>query len=163
MAEQNQQAQEAPVFQIQRVYLKDASLEQPNSPEIFLENAQPTIDVAVKVAVDVLSDGVYEVGVTATATAKIGEKTLYLVEAKQAGIMEVRNIPAEQLDPILGIAGPNIVYPYLRANVADLITRAGFPALHLSELNFEELYVRRQQEMEQMRQQQEQGVQQIKQ
>ncbi|MDB5798674.1 MAG: secB [Paucimonas sp.] len=139
MAEQNQ-----PVFQIQRVYLKDMSLEQPNSPAIFLEQEPPAMEVAVDVGAEMLADGVYESTVTITVTAKVGEKIAFLVEGKQAGIFEVRNIPEDQLDPLLGIGCPNIIYPYLRANIADMVTRAGFPPVHLSEINFEIFYQQRQ-------------------
>jgi preprotein translocase subunit SecB len=139
MAEQNQQ----PVFQIQRVYLKDVSLEQPNSPAIFLEQEPPAMEVAVDVGAEVLAEGIYESTVTITVTAKVGDKVAFLVEGKQAGIFEVRNIPEDQLDPLLGIGCPNIIYPYLRANIADMVTRAGFPPVHLSEINFEVFYEQR--------------------
>lgn len=139
MAEQNEQ----PVFQIQRVYLKDVSLEQPNSPAIFLEQEPPAMEVAVDVGAEVLAEGIYESTVTITVTAKVGDKVAFLVEGKQAGIFEVRNIPADQLDPLLGIGCPNIIYPYLRANIADMVTRAGFPPVHLSEINFEMFYEQR--------------------
>lgn len=139
MSEENQQ----PIFQIQRVYLKDLSLEQPNSPAIFLEQEAPAMEVSVDVGAEPLADGIFESTVTITVTAKIGDKVAFLVEGKQAGIFEVRNIPAEQLDPLLGIGCPNIVYPYLRANIADAITRAGFPPVHLAEINFEVFYQQR--------------------
>lgn len=139
MADENLQ----PVFQIQRVYLKDLSLEQPNSPEIFLEQDAPAIEVAVDVGAQPLAEGIFESTVTITVTAKIKDKIAFLVEGKQAGIFEVRNIPDEQLDPILGIGCPNVIYPYLRANIADVITRAGFPPVHLSEINFEVVYQQR--------------------
>lgn len=129
-----------PTFQIQRVYLKGLSLEQPNSPGIFLEPASPTIEVAVSTVAEKQDDSIFESTVTITVTAKINDKVAFLVEAKQAGIFEVRNIPSEQLDALLGIGCPNIVYPYLRANMADIITRAGFPPVHLSEINFEVFY-----------------------
>ena len=132
-----------PVFQIQRVYLKDMSLEQPNSPAIFLEQESPNIEVAVDVGSEALAEGIFESTVTITVTAKINDKVAFLVEGKQAGIFEARNIPTEQLDPLLGIGCPNIVYPYLRANIADAITRAGFPPIHLSEINFEVFYQQR--------------------
>ncbi|MBC7575432.1 MAG: protein-export chaperone SecB [Herminiimonas sp.] len=139
MADENLQ----PVFQIQRIYLKDLSLEQPNSPGIFLEQDSPTIEVAVDVGAESLTEGIFESTVTVTITAKIKDKVAFLVEGKQAGIFEARNIPAEQLDPLLGIGCPNIVYPYLRANLADAITRAGFPPVHLAEINFEVFYQQR--------------------
>jgi preprotein translocase subunit SecB len=135
-----------PVFQIQRVYLKEASLEQPNSPAILLEQEQPNVDIQLGVAAEPVADGVYEVAVTATVQTKIGDKTVFLVEVKQAGIFEARNIPEDQMGGILGIACPQIVYPYLRANVADLINRAGFPPVHLAEINFQAMYEQQQQQ-----------------
>ncbi|MBS0317473.1 MAG: protein-export chaperone SecB [Proteobacteria bacterium] len=139
-------ADEAPVFQIQRVYLKEASLEQPNSPAILLEQQQPTVDIQLGVNAGQVADGLFEVTVTATVQTKIGERTVFLVEAKQGGIFELRNLAAEQAGPILGIACPQIVYPYLRGNVADLIQRAGFPPVHLAEINFQAMYEQQQQQ-----------------
>ncbi|RQP21567.1 protein-export chaperone SecB [Piscinibacter terrae] len=136
MADENQQ----PVFNIQRIYLKDLSLEQPNSPQILLEQAQPQVDINLALAAEPVADGVYEVAVTATVTTKVNDKTLFLVEAKQAGIFEIRNIPEDQLQPIIGIACPGIVYPYLRAIVSDVCTRAGFPPVVLSEVNFQAMF-----------------------
>ena len=129
-----------PVFQIQRVYLKDMSLEQPNSPGILLEQEQPSVDIQLSVEATPVADGIFEVCVTATVHTKIQEKTVFLVEAKQAGIFEIRNIPEDQMGPVMGIACPQIVYPYLRSNVADIVNRAGFPPVHLAELNFQAMY-----------------------
>ena len=129
-----------PVFQIQRVYLKDMSLEQPNSPEILMQQEQPSVDIQLGVETKPVVDGVFEVTVTATVHTKIEDKTVFMVEAKQAGIFEVRNIDPEQIGSILGIACPQIVYPYLRGNVADVIQRAGFPPVHLAEINFQAMY-----------------------
>jgi preprotein translocase subunit SecB len=133
-----------PVFQIQRVYLKEASLEQPNSPAILLEQEQPTVDIQLGVNASPVGDGVFEVMVTATVQTKIKDKTVFLVEATQAGIFEIRNLPPEQMGPIMGIACPQIVYPYLRGNVADLVQRGGFPPVHLSEINFQAMYEQQQ-------------------
>jgi preprotein translocase subunit SecB len=129
-----------PVFQIQRIYLKDMSLEQPHAPQIRLEQVQPQVDINLGVGAENLADGVYEVTVTATVTTTVGEKTLFLVEAKQAGIFEIRHVPADQVPPILGIACPGIVYPYLRAVVSDICSRAGFPPVILTEVNFQAMY-----------------------
>ncbi|OYQ39399.1 protein-export chaperone SecB [Rhodoferax sp. TH121] len=137
-------ADQDPVFQIQRVYLKEASLEQPNSPAILLQQEQPSVDIQLGVEAAPVADGVFEVCVTATVTTKIEDKTVFLVEAKQAGIFEIRNLPQEQLGQIMGIACPQIVYPYLRGNVADLIQRGGFPPVHLSEINFQAMYEQQQ-------------------
>lgn len=129
-----------PVFQIQRLYLKDLSLEQPNSPQILLEQAQPQVEINLGLGADTVGEGMYEVTVTATVTTKVNDKVLFLVEAKQAGIFEIRNIPDDQLQPIIGIACPNIIYPYLRAIVSDICTRAGFPPVVLTEMNFQAMY-----------------------
>jgi preprotein translocase subunit SecB len=133
-----------PVFQIQRVYLKEASLEQPNSPAIFLEQQQPSLDVQLGVEAQVLADGIYEVAVSATVHTKIGERTVFLVEGKQAGIFEIRHVPQEQMGPIMGVVCPQIIYPYLRGNIADIINRAGFPPVHLAEINFQAMYEQQQ-------------------
>jgi preprotein translocase subunit SecB len=129
-----------PVFQIQRVYLKEASLEQPNSPGILTRQDQPGVDIQLGVEATPLAEGVFEVSVTATVHATLEDKTVFLVEAKQAGIFEIRNIPEEQMNPVLSVACPQIIYPYLRGNVADLVQRAGFPPVHLNEINFESMY-----------------------
>ena len=134
----------SPVFQIQRVYLKEVSLEQPNSPAILLEPEQPTVDIQLGVNASPVADGMFEVVVTATVHTKIKDKTVFLVEASQAGIFEIRNLPQEQMGPIMGIACPQIVYPYLRGNVADMIQRGGFPPVHLSEINFQAMYEQQQ-------------------
>ena len=132
--------QQDPVFQIQRVYLKEASLEQPNSPQILLEQEQPAVDIQLGVDATPVVDGIFEVCVTATITTKIGDRTVFLVEAKQAGIFEIRNVPQDQMGVIMGVACPQIVYPYLRGNVADIVTRAGFPPVHLAEINFQAMF-----------------------
>jgi preprotein translocase subunit SecB len=132
-----------PGFRIQRIYLKDLSLEQPNAPQILLVAAEPQLEVEVDVAVTRLGDEVFEVALIATVTAKVDSKALFLVEAKQAGIFEFSHIPPEQIDPMLGIACPTILYPYLRSNVADTISRAGFQPVHLNEINFHGMYEHR--------------------
>ena len=133
-----------PVFQIQRVYLKDLSLEQPNSPAILLEQTQPTVDIQLGVEAQNVAEGIFEVCVSATVQTKIDDRTVFLVEAKQAGIFEIRNLPEDQMGPILGIACPQIVYPYLRGNVADVIQRGGFPPVHLAEINLQAMYEQQQ-------------------
>ena len=134
----------SPVFQIQRVYMKEASLEQPNSPAILLEQEQPSVDIQLGVEAQQATEGMYEVAVSATVTTKIKDRTVFLAEVKQAGIFEIRNVPAEQMQAIMGSACPQIVYPYLRANVADMITRGGFPPVHLAEINFQAMYEQQQ-------------------
>ena len=129
-----------PIFQLQTIYLKDLSLEQPNSPAIFLEQKMPDLQITVNVGVEALAETTYETSVTVTLTAKVGDRTAYLIEGKQAGIFEVRNLPKETLDQVLYITCASIVYPYLRANVADVVLRSGFPPVHLVEINFEAYY-----------------------
>ena len=135
---------DSPIFQIQRVYLKELSLEQPNSPDILLNQAQPGVEIQLGVDAKPVADGLFEITVTATVHTKIEEKTVFLVEAKQAGIFEIRNVESDQLGAILGIACPQIVYPYLRSNVADIIQRAGFPPVHMAEINFQAMYEQQQ-------------------
>jgi len=135
----------APTFQIQRLYLKDLSLEQPNSPQILLEQGQPQVEISLGLGAEPIADGMFEVSVTATVTTKVNDKVLFLVEAKQGGIFEIRNIPPEQMQPILAIACPGIVYPYLRAIVSDVCTRAGFPPILLTEVNFQAMFEAQQQ------------------
>ena len=113
-----------PVFNIQRMYLKDLSLEQPHSPAILLEQQAPQVDINLGVSAETVADGIFEVCVTATVTTKVQERTLFLIEAKQAGIFEIRNLPTDQMQPILGIACPGMVYPYLRAISSGRSARA---------------------------------------
>ena len=133
-------ADETPVFQIQRMYLKDLSLEQPNSPGILLEQEQPQVDINLSMAAGKVSEGIYEVTITATVTTKVKERTLFLVEAKQAGIFEIRHMLEERLQAILSIACPQMIYPYLRAIISDICTRAGFPPIMLTEVNFQAMF-----------------------
>ena len=141
MADEIQAAPEGtPVFQIQRMYLKDLSLEQPNAPHILLEQQQPQVDINLTLSAESVTDGIFEVCVTATVNTKVGDKTLFLVEAKQAGIFEIRNVPQDQVEGILGIVCPQMVYPYLRAIVSDVCTRAGFPPVLLTEVNFQAMF-----------------------
>ncbi|MEI6733657.1 MAG: protein-export chaperone SecB [Comamonadaceae bacterium] len=140
--------QQGPIFQIQRVYLKGASLEQPNSPAILLEQEAPTVDIQLGVNAGPVAEGIFEVTITATVQTKIKDKTVFLAELTQAGIFEIRNLPQEQMGQVMGIACPQIVYPYLRGNVADLIQRGGFPPVHLAEINFQAMYEQQQQQQQ---------------
>jgi preprotein translocase subunit SecB len=132
-----------PGFRIQRIYLKDLSLEQPNAPQILMIASEPQIQVEIDIAVTPLTEGIFEVTLSSTITATVETKVLFLVEAKQAGIFEFSHIPVEQIDPMLGIACPTILYPYLRSNIADIISRAGFQPIHLNEINFHGMYEHR--------------------
>ncbi len=143
MTDEQQQAQ--PAFSIEKIYVKDLSLEVPNAPAIFLEREAPTIDVNIHNEAAQVENGIIDTVITVTVTAKVGEKTLFLVEAAQAGIFQIQGVPTEHLGPVLGITCPNIVFPYLRETVSDMVTRAGFPPVMLNPVNFEAIY---QQQME---------------
>src|SRR5690554_6969634 len=153
MAEQPNSQEIAPSFSMQLTYLKYLSLYMPNAPAILLKQEGPTVEVQLNVGGQRLAETIFETSVTATVTTRINDKVLYLVEATQAGIFEAANIPAEQLDPLLGIVCPTMLYPYLRANVADAITRTSLPALHLAEVNFQALYEQRVAELAQQQEQ----------
>ena len=129
-----------PVFSIEKVYVKDLSLEIPNAPQAFLEREAPTVDIQLHHNSTGVEEGVYQTLLTVTVTAKVGEKTLFLVEAGQAGIFVIRNVPATELEAVLAIACPNILFPYVREVVSDTVTREGFPPVVLSPVNFEAIY-----------------------
>ena len=149
--EQNQQ----PVFTIEKIYIKDASLEVPNAPHVFLQQEAPQVGIELSNAGRAIGDGVFEVEITVTVTSKAEENVVFLVEAAQAGIFQIRNVPNENIEAILGITCPNILFPYAREAVSDLVTRAGFPAVLLNPINFEALFA--QQKQQQMQQQAEQA------
>src|SRR5688572_520057 len=130
-------------FQIEKIYVKDVSLEIPNAPQIFTQQAQPQVEVRLDTAATPFSEGYYEASVSATVTAKVGDKTLFLAEAVQAGIFQMRNVPPDDLRPLLGIACPTILFPYLRETISDLVVRGGFPPVLLAPVSFEALYVQR--------------------
>ncbi len=134
---------EQPVFTIEKIYVKDLSLEVPNAPQVFLEREQPSIEVGLQSAANGLGDGIFEVVLTVTVTARQGEKTHFLVEAAQSGIFQIRNVPDEEIEPVLAIACPNILFPYARESVSDTISRAGFQPVLLAPVNFEALYRQR--------------------
>lgn len=134
-----------PSFQIEKIYVKDLSLELPNAPQIFLQSENPQLEIQVRNEGQKFSDPLYEVVVTVTVTARVGEKTLFLAEAAQAGIFSLRDIPEADIAPLLGIACPNILYPYVREAISDMVTRAGFPPVLLAPVSFEALYAQRNQ------------------
>ena len=129
-----------PTFDLRRVYMKDASLELPNAPAIFLEENAPQVALEVSTENRTLDADAYEVQVNVTLTARLNDKVFFILEIKEAGIFEITNMPEEQLGPVLNIICPSMIYPYLRANVSDLLTRATLPPLHLTEVNFEQFY-----------------------
>ena len=135
-----------PVFTIEKVYVKDLSLEIPNAPQIFLEREAPQVDIQLHHNSTGVEEGVYQTTLTVTVTAKIKDKTMFLVEAAQAGIFVARNIPPQELEAVLAIACPNILFPYVREVISDVVVRAGFPPVLLSPVNFEAIYQQQQQQ-----------------
>ena len=141
--------QKEPIFSIEKIYTKDLSLEIPHAPQIFLERETPAIEVQLRSESNSVDEGLYQVVLTVTVTAKFGEKTMFLVEAGQAGIFQVRNVPAENIDPILSVACPNIRFPYAHETISDLCNRGGFPPVLLAPVNFDAMYQQRLQAQQQ--------------
>jgi preprotein translocase subunit SecB len=129
-----------PAFSLDKIYVKDLSLEIPHAPRIFMERDSLQVDVQLNTQAATIQENLYEVVVMATVTAKIGEKVMFLIEAKQAGIFHISNLPAGELEPVLAVMCPNILFPYLRAVVSDISVRGGFAPVLLNPINFEELY-----------------------
>jgi len=141
--------QTAATFQIEKVYLKDMSLEIPNAPQVFMQQVQPQLEVRLDTGATPFTEGYFEATVSATVTAKVGDKTLFLAEAVQAGIFQMRNVAEADLQPLLGIACPTILFPYLREAISDLVIRGGFPPVLLAPVSFEALYLQRMQQQQQ--------------
>ncbi|MEW6562402.1 MAG: protein-export chaperone SecB [Pseudomonadota bacterium] len=140
--------QNLPAFGIEKFYVKDISLEIPHAPAIFMERENPQMDMQLHTQATPLGEGYFEVVLTITATTKLPEKdqVMYLIEVKQAGIFLVRNVPESELEGILAVMCPNILYPYAREVVSDISVRAGFAPLVLQPVNFEALYAQQQQQ-----------------
>ena len=143
MSEPAQSQQQQSTFVIEKLYVKDLSLEIPNAPKVFLEREVPEINMQLGGKNQSLGDGLYEVLLTVTVTAKIKDKILFLVEAQQAGVFRIDNISENEIGPVLGIECPNIIFPYLREVVSDIVIRAGFPPVILNPVNFEAIYRQR--------------------
>ena len=140
--EQNEQ----PVFGIEKLYVKDLSLEVPNAPQIYLEREAPQVEIQLGTSGSGVGDDAYEVVLTVTVTAKLEDKTVFLVEVGQAGIFRIVNVPNEQIEPLIAVACPNILFPFAREAVSDAVTRAGFSPIVLQPVNFEAMYMQRLQE-----------------
>ena len=135
-----------PSFQIEKLYVKDLSLEVPGAPQVFMQPDQPQLEIQVRNEALQFTEELVEVVVTVTVTARSGDKTLFLAEAAQAGIFSARGIAPQDLEPLLAIACPTILYPYVREAISDLVTRAGFPPVVLAPVSFEQMYLQRQAE-----------------
>jgi preprotein translocase subunit SecB len=129
-----------PTFGIEKIYVKDVSLEVPAGPQAFMQQEQPQLEVQIAQQSQRVNEILHEVTLVITVTAKSGDRVLFLVEASQAGVFQIRNVSEAELPPVLGIVCPNVLFPYARETVSDLITRAGFPPVLLAPVNFEALY-----------------------
>ena len=147
MAEENNQPSKQ--FAIQRIYLKDVSVETPNSPQVFTEKWEPKVEFNLSSNAEKLKDELFEVALTTTVTVKLDEKTAYLIEVCQAGIFTVNGFEENELGPMLGSYCPNLLFPYAREAVSDLVTKAGFPPMLLAPVNFDALYAQHAQQMQQ--------------
>lgn len=134
-----------PVFSVEKLFVKDLSIEVPNAPRIYLERDTPQVEIQMNNVANPIDDGFYEVLLTVTVTAKFGEKSVFLVEATQGGVFQIRNVPQQEMDVVLGVTCTNILYPYVREVVSDAVVRAGFPPVVLAPVNFEAIFQARQQ------------------
>ncbi len=139
------------VFSIEKIYVKDLSVESPNSPQAFLQPETPEVEVQLQTAANAVAEGLFEVVLTVTVTARSSGRTIFLVEASQAGLFQIRGVPEGDLEPILATACPNILFPYARETVSDTVNRAGFPPVLLAPVNFDALYQQRTQAQEESR------------
>lgn len=144
MGEQNNQ----PIFTIEKLYVKDLSLEVPDAPQIYRQREAPQVDVSMNNAGKRIEEGHYEVVINITITAKLKDKTVFLVEAAYGGVFQIRNVPDAEIETVLGVTCPNILFPYLREVVSETISRAGFPPVVLHPMNFEAIYQARKQKDE---------------
>jgi preprotein translocase subunit SecB len=136
-----------PTFSIEKIYLKDLSVEVPNAPEVFLEKEAPSMEVNINSAARTVQEAMYEVVLSVTITARIKEKTVFLVEVAQAGVFQIRHVPQQDMGPLLGIACPNTLFPYVRETISTVTSRAGFQPVLLAPMSFENIY---QQQLQQM-------------
>lgn len=132
--------QQQTVFNIEKIYVKDLSLELPNAPQVFLQGEQPQLEVQLGNASNSIDGVLFEIEVSVTVTARIGDKTAFLVEVVQAGIFQIRGVPDADLPAVLGVVCPNVLFPYARETVSDIVSRSGFPPVILAPVNFEALY-----------------------
>jgi preprotein translocase subunit SecB len=137
------QADQQPIFNIEKLYVKDLSLEVPNAPQCFLEREAPEVQVQLATSATGVGEAIFDVVLTVTVTAKLKDKTLFLAEVAQAGLFHIRNVPEQEIEPIVAVACPNILFPFAREVVSDAVTRAGFPPVLLAPVNFEVMYRQR--------------------
>jgi preprotein translocase subunit SecB len=145
MTDQESQAAAAPVFNIEKIYIRDLSVEVPNAPAIFLEREAPQIDLNLNTTSTKIDEGIYQTIISLVVNAKVNGKVAFLVELHQAGIFRIQNLPEEAMGPALGVGCPNILFPYAREVVSEAVMKAGFPPLLMQPVNFEMLYLQQQQ------------------
>lgn len=143
MAEENAVSDDAPVFAIDKIYLKDVSFESPNSPNCFMSTDQPDLDLNMNIEHRQVGEDAYEVILKVTIEAKIKEDALFLVEIQQAAVFLIKNIPEQNMAPIMGIECPNVLFPYAREAISDLTVKGGFQPLMLAPVNFAQMYTER--------------------
>jgi preprotein translocase subunit SecB len=131
---------EQPIFTIEKIYVKDLSVEVPGAPQVFLQGGEPQLEVQLNNSAQSIDGVLFDVALSVTVTAKSGDKTLFLVEAVQCGIFQLRGIPEADLGPVLGVVCPNVLFPYARETISDTVNRAGFPPVLLAPVNFDALY-----------------------
>jgi len=148
MAQENETANDQPAFGIEKLYIKDASIEVPNAPQVFTERTAPQVGIELANSAQKIDEGIFDVSIKVTVTAKMSDKTAFLVEVTQAGVFVIRNMPEENLEPVLAVACPNILFPYAREAISDMVTRAGFTPVLLNPINFEALYLQQKQQAE---------------
>ncbi len=140
----------APVFSIEKLYVKDLSVENPNAPQSYLWRESPSVQIGLDHESSAIEDGFYNVLLKVTATATIADKTLFLVEAALGGIFQIRNFAESDMEPLLAVHCPNIMFPYIREVISDAVNRMGYPAIYLQPINFEAMYQARvQQQLQQ--------------
>lgn len=127
-------------FSIDRIYVKDLSLENPGSPQSFQLAEPPQVEIQLRTRTEGVAQDTFECVLTITVTAKAGDKTIFLVEASQAGIFTIRGVPQDRLQPVIAIHLPTVLFPYVRETIADATSRLGYPPVHLAPINFEALY-----------------------
>lgn len=141
-------ASNAKEFALQRVYIKDVSFETPNSPAVFAGEWKPESNLNLNSNVTKLGESTFEVVVTVTVTTKVGDKTAYLVEVQQAGIFAVKGFSDQEMGHMMGAYCPNLLFPYAREVVSDLVSKGSFPQMLLTPVNFDALYAQHLQEMQ---------------
>ena len=143
MIEKAAAAGDRPIFQIQRIYVKDLSFEAPSTPQVFREPWKPEVKVDLDTHAEKIEDDIYEVALHVTVKVSLGQQVAFLVEVRQVGIFTMKGFPEDHLDHALGSMCPNILFPYARETVSDAVTRGGFPQLLMAPINFEALYLQK--------------------